>query len=378
MKSTTITSWKTRAAAAGVALALAGGMSLIGAPAHAAPVTYTVSGLVGTENAEGGTDFSAGVYVGLVDSPDVNTATDAEGNFALGGLANGTYDLDIHATAGDFEPTTVSVTILDADAMIGDVLLPLIVPAAPPELSAADLGTVEITGTPTVGSVLTATTAGWPDGTTLDFQWGYSGGEFGGPIDGATESTYTVTADLIGLKIAVIVTGTKDGAVGSVSAFGPAITAPMETAAPAPVAGSAELAAYLAAHDSTPASQASVGLPTGSLDPNKSYTANVDWAAADSFVDVYLYSSPILVGTFPVVNGVAQVTLSNGVLGQLAAGAHTLVIVGQSSGAVQSVALNIAPSLAATGFDVTAPMTAAGLLLLLGAVLAFTRRRAQA
>ncbi|HZK58430.1 MAG TPA: hypothetical protein VFC59_00985, partial [Cryobacterium sp.] len=103
--------------------------------------------------------------------------------------------------------------------------------------------------------------------------------------------------------------------------------------------------------------------------------AKVAWSAADSFVDVYLYSTPTLVGTFPVVNDAAKITLSAAVLDKLAAGSHTLVVIGQSSGSVKSVALVLAASLAATGFDAAAPLGAATLLLLLGAALVLVVRR---
>jgi LPXTG-motif cell wall-anchored protein len=104
---------------------------------------------------------------------------------------------------------------------------------------------------------------------------------------------------------------------------------------------------------------------------------HVQFLGGDDFVDVYLYSSPISVGTFPVVNGVAQVTLSASVLSELAAGSHTLVVVGQFSGIVASVNLSVAAALAATGFDVVAPAGAALLLLLLGGALVLVRRRRQ-
>ncbi|UAJ81604.1 LPXTG cell wall anchor domain-containing protein [Leifsonia sp. ZF2019] len=122
------------------------------------------------------------------------------------------------------------------------------------------------------------------------------------------------------------------------------------------------------------------------LDPTKGYTASVEWTSADSFVDVYVYSTPILLGSFPVVDGKVQVTLSADVLAQLAAGSHTLVLVGQSSGGVQAVALSVAAvtttaALAATGSDAAIPATIGGLLVLLGAagvLVARRRRSAQA
>ena len=62
-------------------------------------------------------------------------------------------------------------------------------------------------------------------------------------------------------------------------------------------------------------------------------------------------------------------------LSSLAAGGHTLVVTGQTSGAVQSVALSLTEVLAVTGVDITVPLTVGSLLLLLGAALILVRRR---
>ena len=151
------------------------------------------------------------------------------------------------------------------------------------------------------------------------------------------------------------------------------VAAPKQAAVAAPVGNSTDLIAYLTAHDAPPAAAPSAGLPT-SMSPDKSYTANVTWTSHDSFVDVYAYSSPTFVGTFAVVNGVAQITLSSATLAALGAGGHTLVAIGQSSGGVQSVALSVSASLASTGFDPMLPLGLASIFLLLGGSLLLARR----
>lgn len=249
----------------------------------------------------------------------------------------------------------------------------------------APTGAATVSGDAVVGSTLTAAASGFPEGSQLSYQWFASGGQFGGPIDGATSATYTVTDAEVGLNIGVTVHATLDGYTKA-SVFSAnvtdAVTAPKKPAAPAPVADSSGLSAFLAAHGVTPGTPQSAGLPA-TLDPSKPYTASVEWTAPDSFVDVYLYSSPILLGTFPVVDGKVQVTLSADVLAKLAAGTHTLVLTGQSSGAVQAVTLSLAAvtttaALADTGSNAAVPATIAGLLVLLGAagVLVTRRRRA--
>jgi hypothetical protein len=359
-----------RIAAMSIGLAMVGGLSLVAAaPAVAVPVPayYTISGVVTAQDAN--PDFAPSVLLtGIVGSSPIIIQPDAAGNFEFTSIEAGP-DLSLEVTADGYDTQTKAVPVVDADVTADFELVP-----TPASITA---GTVSISGTPTVGSVLTATSTGWPAGTTLSYQWGYSGGNFGGPIDGATSATYTVTADHIGHKLVAIVTGTLGGfSPADASAFmDVAVSATVKSAAPAPVADSSDLAAFLSSKGSTPQGQTATGLPAGELDPSKDYTSNVGWTSPDSFVDVYVYSSPILIGTFPVVNGLVQVTLSADVLAKLAAGTHTLVVVGQSSGAVQSVTLSLADSLASTGFDAAVPAGSAALLLLVGAALILVRRR---
>jgi LPXTG-motif cell wall-anchored protein len=237
-------------------------------------------------------------------------------------------------------------------------------------------GTVAITGTATVGSVLTATPAGWPSGTSFSYGWYSTTGESGGSV-GTDATTYTVDSADVGSSIGVIVTATLSGfAPTSVYAdsLTAIVTAAAKPAAPAPVADSSEIAAYLTTQGVTEQPQTAAGLPAGDLNPGTSYTATLNWTG-DSYVDVYAYSTPTYVGTFAVVGGKVQITLSSALLRTLAAGSHTLLVTGQTSGTVQAVSLTVGSSLAFTGTDPTVPLTVAALLLLLGATLVFVRRR---
>lgn len=353
--------------AVGLSAALIGGASLLGAaPAHAVGV-YAVSGVVNTVE-DGESSSRADIVVKIVvpnpgySDTVYSTVTNSVGEFEITDLVDGSYTVTF-SLAG-YGDESVDFDIAGADFAL-----------ASPVTMLADLtpGTVAITGVPVVGSVLTATTAGWPADATLTYEWIYNGGQRGGEIDGETASSYTVTEAVVSYWVGVRVTGAMAGYsdVSVDAILEDQATAPKKSAAPAPT----NLAAYLADNGSTPAAQTSTGLPAGALNPGTSHSANVDWFAPDSFVDVYMYSTPILVGTFPVVNGVAQIPLSSQLLGQLAAGNHTLVVTGQSSGAVQSVALSVAAMLAATGFDAAVPLTVASLLTLMGGALVMARRR---
>ncbi|KQW08442.1 hypothetical protein ASC66_06035 [Leifsonia sp. Root4] len=250
----------------------------------------------------------------------------------------------------------------------------------PPSLP-LDGVSVTVTGSPVVGQTLSVTTAGWPAGTELSYEWFWNGGMMGGGIEGASGTSYTVTGDLVSRFLGVLVTGTAEGFSPTTlnSELTAAVTATEQPAAAAPVADSSGLDAFLAA--SAPAgvqAQDAAGLPAGSLNAGTNHTASIVWDGADSFVDVYAYSSPVLVGTFAVVDGAVHIELSTGLLTQLSAGDHTMVVVGQSSKAVQAYALNVTAGLAESGVETTLPLGAASLMLLLGAALLVARRRRSA
>ncbi|MGO4690380.1 carboxypeptidase-like regulatory domain-containing protein [Glaciibacter sp. 2TAF33] len=328
-----------------------------------APATYSISGVVTATDAN--PSFAPTVVLsGIAGSSPWQTQPDAEGNFTFERL-DPSADLSLTVSAEGYGTLVKDVPVTDSDVTVTIELLPNL-PA----------GTVSISGAQTVGSTLTATPAGWPAGTTFSFQWGAVGphAQSSGDLDGANSSTLVVTSETVGKRIWVQAIGSKAGFADSYSDLFVSAAPKLPTMA-APAANSTDLAAFLAANDSTPQPQTSAGLPAGDLNPTKSYTANVPFTGGDDFVDVYLYSTPISVGTFPVVNGVAQVTLSASVLSQLAAGSHTLVVVGQFSGVVSSVAIGVSAVLAETGFNAGAPVGAAALLLLLGTALVLVRRR---
>ncbi len=81
------------------------------------------------------------------------------------------------------------------------------------ESAAVQLGTLTgstptVSGTPTVGSTLTANPGTWPTGTTITYQWVRLGA---GLIPGATARTYTLTTADLGTNIAIRVYATAPG-----------------------------------------------------------------------------------------------------------------------------------------------------------------------
>jgi hypothetical protein len=181
----------------------------------------------------------------------------------------------------------------------------------------------------------------------------------------------------------------KNVTIGGVSeSFTPTSTTP-----PPPAATDADLDQYIAANDvDVAATTATFSLDGGTpgtgltgLDASTPIDASLPWTgSADATVAVYGYSSPIYLGTFPVVNGTVQLTGLD--LSLLGPGAHRLVFQGAATGLVSVVAITIAatgsstdPSLAFTGTDAMMPAMGALVLLLLGAgAFVLARRRSAA
>lgn len=356
-----------RALSIGAAALLLAGLSLTGATAaHALPGDLsTVSGVV----VDGSSGALENVAVSIV-IPDpgysdtvLTEHTAADGSFAIAGVPDGTYALWFDL--GGYGSRAVDVTVDGADVTVPTVTL-----LGVTDTSAA---TATISGTGELGTTLTVTSTGWPTGTVLSYQWFAPTSEHSGDIAGATGDTLVVTTQELGRTVYVWVSGEVPGVSAPntiVSSNGVLASVTQKPTAPAPT----DLDAYLLANGSTPAAQTTAGLPAGPLNPGAEQVANLAWTAQDGFVDVYVFSSPVLVGTFPVTDGVARITLTPAVLDQLPTGTHTLVATGQTSGAVSSLTLSI--GLAATGSEPPAlPLAIAALALLAGVVLVASRRR---
>ena len=75
-------------------------------------------------------------------------------------------------------------------------------------------GTVGSSGSSTVGSTVVASTAGWPAGVSLTYQWERNGS----PISGATASTLRIPAWMVGSAVRVVVRGSRPGYLAASSA----------------------------------------------------------------------------------------------------------------------------------------------------------------
>lgn len=243
-----------------------------------------------------------------------------------------------------------------------------------------------------INGTLNAETFGWPVGTEFTFQWFWHDGTSSHLVEGATGRTYTLAPADLGRRFGVIVTGTRSqfattsvtsGLTTAVEPPPPVVRAPFDPRT------TAELIAYLnrggvqvgSGIIATPFPMPSAS-PTAPTSP--SY-APIFWEdPRDWRVHVYLFSERLFIGTFPVVDGVAQITLTGEQLTAAGAGEHILVALGEQSGAIQAAALTIVeaptaasagPVLAATGAEAAPLLGVAALLLVLGAMLVAGRRR---
>ncbi|MEO9247693.1 S-layer homology domain-containing protein [Citricoccus nitrophenolicus] len=111
-------------------------------------------------------------------------------------------------------------------------------------------GIPEIVGVPAVGQTLTANAGTWtPEGAKLAYQWNADST----PIQGATDTTLTLTTDHIGKTITVTITGTKNGyetASETSDPTGKVAAGTLTTATPA-ITGDAKLGSKLTANAGT-------------------------------------------------------------------------------------------------------------------------------
>jgi len=93
---------------------------------------------------------------------------------------------------------------------------------------------------------------------------------------------------------------------------------------------------------------------TNAIRSTTNFVASMPWSGSsdDQWVDVWSYSTPTYIGTFPVINGVLKITGAD--LSALAAGNHHLVLVGQTSGANEVMSYEIAKPASASDDNVTA------------------------
>ena len=150
-------------------------------------------------------------------------------------------------------------------------------------------GTVTIAGTPKTGEKLTANVTGTPDDATLSYQWYRckdASGETSTAIDGATDSTYTVTKADTGKYIKVVVTAANYS--GSLSAVTSQVKENPATVSSAPAAKE-NLVYNGSAQELVTEGTATGGTMMYSLDENNNFSADIPTATDAGDYTVYYY-----------------------------------------------------------------------------------------
>ena len=140
----------------------------------------------------------------------VRTATsDAQGMYIIAGLPSGDYVARYQPVANSgyqekYVGRSVATTKEAAGTYYFSAGMAYTGSHNLPTLPALKAGTVKLTGTVRVNETVTATTSGWPAGTTLGYTWLKDGAV----IAGATSKSYTLRSSDHGRSITVQVKGT--------------------------------------------------------------------------------------------------------------------------------------------------------------------------
>ena len=140
-------------------------------------------------------EYSVGSGVSLVRDPGGRVAAVAGDTWTSPGGA-------VTVTVGSMTPTGAQVTVTYTPTTAAPSPEPAAPPAAIPLTS-----TPVVSGVAQVGRTLVASTGAWSPGTVLTWQWQADGV----PIPGATAGSFTPGAAQRGVRLGVLVTGTRPG-----------------------------------------------------------------------------------------------------------------------------------------------------------------------
>jgi hypothetical protein len=340
----------------------------------------------------------AGAYVYAYSNsalPVKMALSDSDGNYSLQGLESGSYAVSFshYDTASGFAyanqywndaPTVDGSTRIDLAADEDVTGIDATLHAMDPVIA----GELTIVGSAVVGSTLVANPGVWgPGEVELYYAWLRDDVQiFDRNVD------YVVTADDVGHTISLSVWGWKFGYAGTearVSTEVVTVTAPTPTpsATPTPTATATPTPTTAPATEPavtggpTPASVVGaksdrVTTPAATLVVGASIPITGEGFAPFEVVDIWLHSTPILLGTL-TANAQGSISGSFAMPSGLPTGTHHVVLVDEAGVSYTSAELVVTTTaaLASTGADISSGWLALALMVLGGLALTVTARR---
>ncbi len=291
---------------------------------------------------------------------------------AVAESASGTqYRAVFTNTAGSAESDAATLTVTAAPGTPGDPEDPEN-PEEPEEPTAVAPAVTTQPASVTVAAGATATFTAAASGTPVpSVQWQSKVGVGSWvDIEGATAPTYAAAS------VAESASGTQYRAVFTNAAGDAQTNAATLTVTPAGDPGLPETGGDPSEDDLTPGNSGSVTVPD-SVVQGGTVTVNVGTGHAGEQVDVYVFSSPVHLGTHTVSTaGTVTVTVPSG----LAAGTHRIAVYAANGSVIgwDSITVTSAGRLASTGAEIGGTVAAAIVLLLTGAgafIISARRRR---
>jgi uncharacterized membrane protein (DUF485 family) len=329
--------------------------------------------------------------------PVATATTDVDGKYTLRGLPTGNYAVSFqnyYTSTGlayeteywDDKPaieTSNRIDVVAGTDIIG-------IDATLAALDQVTTGVPTIVGSAIVGQVLTAEPGVWgPNEVDFDYAWQRNGQYF---YSESNSKTYTVTADDIGHVLRVQVVGNKSG-YQSLEAFAAGTTLVQETSEPAPSPKPSPTPSATPTPTTVPATELAqtegpipasvvgaksdrVTTPTATLVVGASIPVSGEGFAPFEVVDIWLHSTPVLLGTL-TADAQGRISGSFAMPSGLPTGIHHVVLVDEAGVSYTSADLVVTTTatLASTGSDLSSGWFALSLMVLGGLALTVTARR---
>ncbi|MFC5931378.1 carboxypeptidase regulatory-like domain-containing protein [Cryobacterium melibiosiphilum] len=348
-----------------------------------------VSGVV-SKNIQGVTTPAEGIPVTVLDAVGTYWSIDraytaSDGSYSVGSLPAGNYKVSFggNGSATGFAP------VYYGNAATRDSAETIVVPDAGevPNIDATVMldgtayplsGKPTIAGEARVGETLSVTGSWLPSDAELSYSWYRSNGSYA--LVGES-STYTLTEADLGSALSVRITGTAAGSAPFHSDETELVQAAETNSTPDPSATASPTPTSAPTRDETRTSTATsvvgaqsdrVTMPAATLAPGTSIPITGDGFAPFEVVEIWLHSSPVLLGTL-VADAQGRISGSFIMPAGIPTGTHHIVFLDENGISYTSAALTV--PLSETGANLSSGSLALTLLVLGGLALTIAARR---